>query len=215
MKLAASDARKAMLCATSSASPGRPRACVCWHLSRNWWWRRLTEWGFKHVLRSHLVDRCCLAETLQDHYAATELYCHIVLPNRPMNKWIPSMGIASKWHWRFALPVYTAAHRVRHVCGHLWWWRQGWQRATKDTKAGSTPDVHFQIVFEGTRRRCYSPHRVHPHLLTCQFWNALIFIFNDIRQRLWGRTCSRSSKTICSPSAVQRVNWSMADLDMQ
>lgn len=36
MKLAASDARKAMLWATSSTSPGRPRAWVCLHLARNW-----------------------------------------------------------------------------------------------------------------------------------------------------------------------------------
>ena len=36
MKLAESEARKAMAWATSSTSPGRPSAWVCLHFSRNW-----------------------------------------------------------------------------------------------------------------------------------------------------------------------------------
>lgn len=45
MKLAASDARKAMACATSSTSPGRPRAWVCLHLSRNWLKKKINKDG--------------------------------------------------------------------------------------------------------------------------------------------------------------------------
>lgn len=36
MKEALSDARKAIVLATSSTCPGRPNACVVLHLSRNW-----------------------------------------------------------------------------------------------------------------------------------------------------------------------------------
>lgn len=92
MKLAASDARKAMLCATSSTSPGRPRACVCWHLSRNWRWRRLTEWALNTLdAVKSVADPCCLAEGLRCRYAPTKL-------NFDHEWWITSMGIILKWH---------------------------------------------------------------------------------------------------------------------
>lgn len=51
MKLAASDARKAMLWATSSTSPGLPRAWVCLDFARNW--KRFTE-------RAEIISYVCL-----------------------------------------------------------------------------------------------------------------------------------------------------------
>lgn len=153
MKLAASEARKAMLCATSSTSPGRPRACVCWHLSRNWWWRRWTEWAF-----NTFVAVTSAAAAWLRCFSATGLcfdHCCLitwqkVLSNRLMNKWITSMWFISNRHGHDTLPVCTAAHLVLLFCGHLWRWRQGWQGEANGRKAGYIPDIHFQIGCQHT-----------------------------------------------------------------
>lgn len=169
MKLAASDARKAMLCATSSTSPGRPRACVCWHLSRNWWRRRQT-------------DQCCRAELLQ--------HCYSFPLITALSRWTTAMGIMREWHWLDASPVCTAARLVLLSCGHLWWWRRGWGG---EAKAATL--VRSQILisqqYANTNGRLPLTTQSSPSLAYSPALKQIHFHFNCICQCLWCRTCSR------------------------
>lgn len=177
MKLAASDARKAMLCATSSTSPGRPRACVCWHLSRNWWRRRQT-------------DQCCRAELLHYRYTATA-----VLWSLPaLSRWrTTAMGIMWEWHWLDALPVCTAARLVLLSCGHLWWWRRGWGgQAKAATLVRSQILISKQCV--DTNGRLPLTTQSSPSLAYSPALKRIHFHFNYICQCLWCWTCSRRRK---------------------
>lgn len=95
MKLAASDARKAMLWATSSTSPGLPRAWVCLDFARNW--KRFTElaeiWSYVCLdlmtyrnLKGEWKDwgdlqHICQARTEQKKITFAMLSCH---PNTTM-----------------------------------------------------------------------------------------------------------------------------------
>lgn len=68
IKEALSDARKAMVLATSSTCPGRPNACVVLHLSRNWkiWFFNVIKISFHflflfnllHFIKSYWASGC-------------------------------------------------------------------------------------------------------------------------------------------------------------
>lgn len=127
----------------------------------------LTEISLKHIRRSRWQ---ILAAWLRCLSAAMLLHSFTLITNG----WITSTGIVSKRHWRDTLPVYIAAHLVLLFCGRLWRWRQGWQGESKAAKLVTSQNVQFQIGRQHKRLQRDSPHRVHPHLLTGQFWNEFV-----------------------------------------
>ena len=112
IKLAASDARKAMLCATSSTSPGRPSAWVCLHFARNCR-RKVTR--IRITCIEIILDVCASQERKR-----ITTFLHIT---------VKSTTFIYTWcnRCKSAEPEHTAPRPAQLSCGHLWWSRQDWR----------------------------------------------------------------------------------------